>query len=442
MKTIIIITLIVIIISSIICFSCNSSNDNNNKEDNSSPDLSEKLDEYFSTLTKLQKFNGGVLIQKEGKRILYKAYNMEEDVNHSLHVSTKSQFDIHSISKLMAKACIVKLESQSLINRVDKISKYLPDFPNGESISIQNLLDNQSGLPRRLSEKHDDLIEKTPSELVDLIKKEDLLFEPGTDALYSNLGYQLIYFIISEVVQKPFMEYVDETFFKPLGMANSGAHFFLDKENLKFKVNNHINEDEEIISIPNFEKSAKNQARIYSTLDDLLKFIDYVTEEPYLSPLANKSNEIGWSGGGDGILSHAKASLNSKYELVFFSNYDEIPFGEILDIVEKIMTNQPYDLPKEINRQPVKLDRKIMELYIGKYDMAEFNHDEFEIRIEQDSFVFYQNGERNAVLQAENDSTLFYDPKAEDCFVFRKGINGAYKMIFFHKGIEMEGLKK
>jgi len=421
---------------------CKSSIKKDDQASNLNHILTENLDEYFLALTKLKKFNGAVLIQKDGDIILHKAYNINNDIHSSLYVSKNSQFDIHSISKLMAKACIVKLEKEGLINRDDKVSDYIPDFPKCEMISIQHLLDHQSGLPREFSKETDNLIEKTPDELIELIKNEELIYIPGSEALYSNLGYQVIYFIISKVVDKPFVQYLRDDFFEPLGMSKSGAHFYIDKENLTQAVKNHIEDNGEIKTVPNFGRTSKNQSKVYSSLADLLKFINEVKKEPYQSFLKDKRGNIGWSGGGDGILSHAEANHISDYELIFFSNYDEISFGNILADVEKIMTNKPFIMPQEINRKAIKLDRDIIESYVGKYDMAEFNHNEFEIRFEQDSVAFYQNGEFGGMLMAENDSTFFGDPKDEDYFIFRKGQNGDYILVYKYKGVDIVGKKK
>lgn len=422
--------------------SCNTDQATDKKEITETDKLALQLDEYFSTLAHIDKFNGGVYIKRDGATILRKAYNIKTDSNDKLFATVDAQFDIHSISKLMAKACIVKLESDNLINRNDKLSKYLPDFPRGDEISMEMLLKNSSGLPRRLSDKPKDLMTKSPEELVELIKKEKLVFEPGSETLYSNLGYQLLYFVIAKVTKKPFVQYVNDEFFVPLNMNDSGAHFHLEKNNIARMVHNHEYDDGKIVTVPNMEPDGKNQARIYSTMDDLMSFIDLVKESPYRSKLKNKSGNVGWSGGGDGILTHANAALSSNYEFTLFSNFDEIPFGKILEDVEKIMTNQPYELPKEINRKEVELPKELMQQYVGKYNMAEFNQDEFEIRIEDEDFVFYQNGERNTILYAENDSTLFFDPKFDDCFIFRKDGADAYKLIFLMKGVEIEGKRK
>jgi len=402
---------------------------------------SANLDEYFSRLTQLHKFNGSVLLQKEGTVIISGTYNMKGDVPRSLKVSEHSQFDIHSISKLMAQASVVKLEQKNLINRGDKLNKYIPDFPRGNEISIQHLIDNQSGLPRRFSKKHKDLIKKTPEEVVALIKEEKLLFEPGAESLYSNLGYQVLYFIIAKITKKPFVKYLDDEFFKPLNMNNTGAHFHLNKNNLKTYVQNHEKDDGKIVVVSNIENDGKNQTKIYSSTNDLLKFINYVKQEPYRSAMKNSNNSIGWSGGGDGIFCHASAVLESDYEFVFFSNYDDIPFGEILSTVEKIMTNEKYELPKEINWKGITLKNSTLEKYVGKYNVRAFNNDIFEFKLDRDSLVFYQNGERNTVVIPANDSTFFFEPKEPDHFKFRMTNSGEYQLVFIHKNIELRGNK-
>ena len=410
-------------------------------EENPNQQIAKNLDDYFSALSALKKFNGAVLIQKDNEILFHQSYTMDSTIA-TLQVNKNAQFDIHSISKLMAKACIVKLEKEQILQANDKVSKYIPDFPKGELITIQHLLDNQSGLPRELSTPYDHLIEQSPDSIIQLIKKEELLFTPGEETLYSNLGYEIVYYIISKVTQKPFVQYLQDEFFKDLDMKETGAHFYLAKDNLTNAVKNHVGDDGKISVVPNFEASDTNQAKIYSSLPDLLRFIDAVKEAPYRAALKNNNGNIGWSGGGDGILSHAEADLTANFEFAFFSNYDEISFGSIISDIKKIVTNQPFEIPKEINRKAVQVDKKILEKYVGKYDMAEFNHQEFEIRLENDSVAFYQNGKSGGMLLAENDSIFFGDPKDEDYFIFRENESGAYDLILKYKGIDIVGKKK
>lgn len=432
---------IFILISIYLLIGCNSKNKKNEIEEQQITNVSIKLDEYFQKLKSLKKFNGVVLIKQEGKCLLFETYNMSESTTSSLNVKKESQFDIHSISKLMAKAAIIDLEQENRISLTDKISHFIPDFPNGNKITIQHLVENQSGLPRELSIKVDNLIEMKSEEIIALIKKEKLLFEPGSDTVYSNLGYQLLYYIIAKLTEKPFVQYLDEKYFQPLEMKSTGAHFNLLKNNLNNLVKNHEKNDNEIVVVPNIEKDGKNQAKIYSTVEDLMLFINHIKKISYREKIKNHSNKISWSGGGNGILSHAEYDISKKYEFVFFSNYDEIPFGDILKTVDKIMKNEPYELPKKINRKEIEISENVLKEYEGKYRVKEFNNHIFEFKIENRKLVMYQNGKKNGVLKAETEKTFFGEPSDEDYFEFRKE-EGKYKLIFHYKKIEIEGIKE
>lgn len=431
---------LLISISILLIFSCQ-----NKKETPSTstplPKEAAQLDEYFTALANLKKFNGAVLVHKDEKPFFKKAFNMNVDEPASLKITTESQFDIHSISKIMAKAIIVKLEQDGKMKRSDFLEQHVTGFPNGHQITIQHLLTNQSGLPRELTSVEEN-IELSPEEFVNLAKKEKIEFTPGTDTRYSNVGFQLVYFVIASIVEKPFVQYLKEDIFEPLGMKESGAHFFVDKSNLKRLAANHELEDDGSISkVPNVTTEDKKQAKIFSTLEDMNRYLNYVGKEPFASALEKKGT-IGWSGGGDGIRTHATINIKENYTFVFFSNFDEIPFNTILKDVPSIMEGKPYEVPKELNRQHVKVSTDIMDKYVGKYDLAEWEHKELEFRVEKDSLVFYEEDVRNTALFTENDSTFFYDKKLSDSFIFTEAENGEYNVIFKWKGVEFIGLKK
>ncbi len=409
-----------------------------NQQLNDSPRASQ-LDEYFQTLKDLGKFNGVVLVQQEGERILYDVYNMSEDSENSMHVNKQSQFDIHSISKLMAKAAVADMEKENLISSSSTVSDFIPDFPNGEKITIQHLLNNQSGLPRNFKPEIPNLIKKSPEEVIEHIQQQELLYEPGSETMYSNLGYQVLYFIISKIHKKPFVQYLNEKYFQPLKMNGTGAHFHLENNSLTDLVKNHEEDDGEIVVVPNIQDDGKNQAKIYSTVEDLLLFIMHIKDPFYIGKLKNKANKVGWSGGGDGILSHAEYNISGKYEFVFFSNYDEIPFGDILSTVDKIMNHEPYELPQKIDRKAIKVSTEVLENYEGKYRVKEFNNSIFEYRVEDGNLVMYQDGERGGILKAETETTFFGEPDAEDYFEFRKNEDGIYSLIFHYKKVEIVG---
>ncbi|MCW5518777.1 beta-lactamase family protein [Aureitalea sp. L0-47] len=427
-----------LIITLLFCSCGNVDNKTNELKEYSQ--ITTNLDEYFKTLSGLNKFNGAVLISKDDHRILFNTYNIPKGPS-TLRITKNSQFDIHSISKLMAKAVVIDLEKEGRISQSDRVSKFIPDFPAGNNITIKHLIENQSGLPREFNDEVPNLIEKSAEEMVDLIMAQPLIFEPGDETVYSNLGYQLLYYIISQITGKPFVQTLDEKYFLPLNMKNSGAHFYLEKGNLNQAVTNHENNDGEIVAVPNINSKDKRQSKIYSTVEDLELFINHIKSDSYKDRIKNSKNTIGWSGGGDGILSHAEYNIEGDYNLIFFSNYDEIPFGQILNTVDKIIKGKPYELPKVIKRNAIILSEQILRRYEGDYRLKEFNDNIFGFKLKDGYLMFYQNGEENTVLNAESETTFFDEPDAEDYFEFREIKQDTYQLIFHFKGVELKGEK-
>ena len=144
------------------------------------------LDDYLTALTSLNKFNGVLLAAKNDTLLLKKEYNIYDNPDSSSFVKIDHQFDIHSVSKLMTHYLVEKLKQKDLLETNETIDKFYPDFPKGDLITIEMLLDHSSGLPRELQNLTKNEIDLTSDEIVNLAKSETLLFEPGTDNQYSN----------------------------------------------------------------------------------------------------------------------------------------------------------------------------------------------------------------------------------------------------------------
>ena len=64
-------------------------------------------------------------------------------------------------------------------------------------------------------------LDLNPSEFINHFKNQPMEFAPGTKWNYNNLGYFLLGYIIEKISGKTYLQYVEENFFKPLGMTNS-----------------------------------------------------------------------------------------------------------------------------------------------------------------------------------------------------------------------------
>ena len=122
--------------------------------------ISKKLDELVEAYAKLDKFNGAVLVARNGKILLEKGYGIKSAVDKSINTAN-TKFQIASVTKQFTSTVILKLAEQHKMSLNDKLSLYYDDFPKGDSITIEHLLTHTSGV-RNFTEEDSCSISKTP----------------------------------------------------------------------------------------------------------------------------------------------------------------------------------------------------------------------------------------------------------------------------------------
>lgn len=104
-----------------------------------------RIDTLLDAYTKLSKFNGSALVAKNGTILLSKGYGYR-DAEKGVLNDEHSVFQLGSVTKQFTSAVILKLQSENKLSVSDKLSKYFPDFPKGDSITIKELLTHTSGI--------------------------------------------------------------------------------------------------------------------------------------------------------------------------------------------------------------------------------------------------------------------------------------------------------
>ena len=110
----------------------------------------------------------------------------------------------------------------------DSLATYLPKYPRGKRITIHQLLSHTSGIPNYTGFKDFESKKRMAMELDELIawfSDRPLDFTPGKRQVYSNSGYVLLTKIIETVSNLSYADYLQQHFFEPLGMADSGYDF-------------------------------------------------------------------------------------------------------------------------------------------------------------------------------------------------------------------------
>jgi D-alanyl-D-alanine carboxypeptidase len=108
------------------------------------------------------------------------------------------------------------------------VSKYVQGVPNGNDITISELLKMRSGLPSyteapELTESldHDPTRAWTPQEMLAIAFNGPSQFAPGKEFNYCNTNYVLLGLIVEQVAGKPLAQVFQDRLFGPLGMKHA-----------------------------------------------------------------------------------------------------------------------------------------------------------------------------------------------------------------------------
>lgn len=141
---------------------------------------------------------------------------------------TGTHFRIASNTKTLTAALIVLLAQEGKLSFDDPISEYVPETPNGENITVAQLLTMRSGLynytasPELAAAMDADPAKAwTPQEVLDIAFAQPPDFPPGTDYEYSNTNYALLGLVAEAAGGSPLAQQFQDRLFGPLGLQQT-----------------------------------------------------------------------------------------------------------------------------------------------------------------------------------------------------------------------------
>lgn len=185
-------------------------------------------------------FSGVISIIQSGKSLFQGAYGYADKANE-IPNKTDTKFGTASAAKVFVATAILGLIEKKLISfdsTIGEILKFnLEQIDSG--ITIKQLLNHTSGIPDYFDESvMEDYEElwinipnyriRTSSDLIPLFIDKPMMYPKGERFQYNNTGYVVLGLIIEEITGKPFDVYLQETIFRPCGMADTG-YYELDR---------------------------------------------------------------------------------------------------------------------------------------------------------------------------------------------------------------------
>lgn len=325
-------------------------------------------------------FNGNVLVSEGNGVVFQGAYGLANPATgDSLHLNT--QFRLASVSKHFTALGILALVDSGRISLNDELQKYVPELPY-EGITITHLLHHTSGLPDYVTLLDEvwkpELADSDKARFIsgneDIVRllakhKPPISFDPGEQWEYSNTGYVLLATIIERVSGTAFPEYLQANLFVPAGLSNTLVFDPISESPMAHRAFGYYDGSRGIISSDiHFLNPARGDGGIYSTLEDLLKWNDYLHDQEIIAPalldLAYTSGKLnngeqtrygfGWgigkspsgskvvmhSGGWVGFSTYYYRDLVTKGCIIILTNNSSDLVQPVLDATMRVMYAQ------------------------------------------------------------------------------------------------------
>jgi CubicO group peptidase (beta-lactamase class C family) len=411
-----------------------------------------KLDSLLDAYAKVWDYTGSVLVATKGGVLFEKGYGYKNKETRSLN-DTNTIFQIGSITKQFTSAIILQLEEEKKLSLQDSLTKYIPDYPNGNTITIEQLLTHTAGVYNYTNDavfmKNESMHPISRDSLIARFKFKPLDFTPGEKFSYSNSGYELLGYIIEKVTGESYFQAVRQRIFQPLHMDHSGFDF----TDLRSPDKASGYTPGSTTPAPIVDSSVSFAAgAIFTTVGDLYKWdrgllsgkiLSHALQQKAYTPhLAGYGygwiiNEAGGKkvvehgGGITGFVSYIKRIPEDETCIIILDNQpNSANTLKMAQDIADILSGKDVRLPKA--RLAVTLDTALLRQYVGQYQN---DHNFIYMVSLEDGHLYFQPaaGQGKIELFAEKKDLFFI--KVTDAEIeFIRDADGKIEKLILHSG--------
>lgn len=334
-------------------------------------DKARKIDEFIKPFAAASQFAGVVLASENGKVIYERSFG-QANADFKIPNQLNTRIGIASITKYMTIVILNRLIEGKVLALADKLNKFVPDFPNGDKITIEMLAGHRSGIPHRVMPPEAESLAYTSAEFVEKVKQAKLAFEPGTSRLYSSAGYAVLARVLEIVSGKTYSQLLQEYVFTPAGMTDS-----LDFDGeliMERRAQDYYLTPNGLVNVPLKNYSfLVGAGSVYSTARDVYRFGEAVVEGKYGEAVKTSllgETTLSASGSTNGHRSYVEIARDRKYGFVILSNsagaFDLVSRG-LLEILQgKEVTVKSFTVPNIVQNP-----NKNLAEFLGPYKRSD-----------------------------------------------------------------------
>ena len=334
-----------------------------------------EIDAFVRPLVKANQFSGVIIALYKDKLIYEKAFGMAQaELGVPNRIDTR--FGIASVTKPMTQTIAIRLSEEGKLGLQDKLSKWLPDFPNGEQITVEMLIQHRSGMPHRGTKEVEETLRYTAADMVEKAKQVKLEFKPGESEKYSSLGYSVLARVLELASGKNFSQLLQQYIFTPAGMKDSVD--FNGEMILPRRAQEYFLEPSGIVHAPLKDYSfLVGAGSVFSTAHDILRFGESVMNGVYGGGVKQALIDKGeFFGGGfsNGFRCYAIIDSQKDFGYVVISNLQSGANDLIVRALSNILQEKAVSPPQVPNFTVLQISSERLQEYVGAYKFDNFTN--------------------------------------------------------------------
>ncbi len=345
--------------------------DTNASAETGSPSLEQRVDRYLQPYIDIGHLSGTLLIARNDDVLYEKSFGLANR-EHRVPNTPRTRFGIGSVNKPMTIVILARLLEAEKLALTDKLAKFLPEFPRADEISIDDLLNHSAGIPHRVTEPLDETRPQTPASMVELAARKELVFEPGSDSVYSSAGFSVLARVLELAGGKPYAELLAEHVLRPAGMeetSDAGTRAILER-----RASSYYFDTGGLLNAPPADVSyLVGAGSVFSTPRDLMALQRALLAGELgrraREALVRESGNLGWNGLANGYRAFADYDAATGVSVVLASNLISGALDKIRSALPKIAAGEEVPVPAPINAAAVNVDPEILQSYQGAYEL-------------------------------------------------------------------------
>ena len=383
-----------------------------------------KIDSLLTYLNNNNKFMGQLSIREGDNVVFSKAYGLPQS---DTKPDGYTKYKIGSVTKTFTAVMIMQLVEEKRLKLEDKLSKFYPQIPNADKITINDLLRHRSGILDYVN------ADSTVNVMAKVSKKEMIariagypsVFEPNSKAEYSNSNYYLLGCIIEDLTKVSYATNLKNRITNRLKLRDT---YMVDKVDRKRnEAYSYLYDGTTWNLFPEWDMSLPFAAGgITSNANDLTAFMrglfnGKLLKQPSSLDEMTKLNQsygiglvtfpfgerkfFGHTGGIEGYKSVVGYYPTEKMGISLIVNGDNFNRNDIMMGILSIYYKMPFPFP---NLTSLKVDENILKNYAGVYSSKDIPL-KITVKIERGELIAQATGQNSFPLNAVSNTEFTFD---------------------------------